>query len=1175
MKPDEAAFEAAICDHLVSVGGWDLYKVGNPADPLPHFDATRGLDTAELFAFIGATQAKAWHRLLERHGGDPNSAQSRFADRLAKQLDERGTVDVLRRGVTDQGVTIQLAYFRPAHGLAPELVEQYRANRLTVTRQLPYEPDGTKTLDLAFFVNGIPVATAELKNHLTGQNIEHAIAQYRRDRDPRNVTLGRRAVVHFAVDTESVAMTTRLDGNATVFLPFNQGHNGGAGNPQNPNGHRSGYLWERVLQRDAWLDLFGRFVHVEKPATATGAPKLGGKAPGKVIFPRYHQWDAVLRLEAAARSEGPGHSYLVQHSAGSGKSNTIAWLAHRLSNLHDVHDHKVFDKVVVITDRRVLDRQLQDTVYQFEHQHGVVVQIDQNSQQLAEALTGESARIIITTLQKFPHTLDKIGSLPHRSYALIVDEAHSSQTGEAAKDLRKALGATMSGSDPATSSSAERDDDDLNPDTLEDLLAEHVAARVRQDNLSYFAFTATPKGRTLELFGRRNGGANYEPFHLYSMRQAVEEGFILDVLANYTTYKSFFELERAIEDDPELNPSKAQAAIARFIELHPAQLAQKSTVVIEHFRQHVAHQVSGDAKAMVVCSSRPHAVEFALALRRYVSELGYRIGVLAAFSGTVDIGGVSYTESSFNGFPDSQTAKELDGDAFDVIVVAEKFQTGFDQPKLYAMYVDKPLSGVNAVQTLSRLNRVRPDKSGTFVLDFRNEPDAIRAAFEPYFGKTEATPTDPNLLHDTRRRLDEYGVLLEDEIKQVVALILGMAGAADHTRIHSALGPAVDRVNGLDEETRGHFVDDLGRFVRVYGFLSQVVSFTDTALERDWRFCRALAAMLASTGGESIDLGRDIVLTALRIEEQSKGRIELSGDVGEVTAIPGAGGRVYEPEPETLSEIIDRFNEQYGTDWTDGDRLFVRSVTEDLVNEERIQLEAAANDLETFRVGFPDTYLGAIAARLDRNEKVAGNLLDDDLLREALLVQELPTIYARARVARQRVCPIGQLLGPDREDQHLEYKSTLRWDVRAESAKTGIPEKAVIKTVAGFLNSDFGGTLLVGVADDGAVIGLEPDYASFSKRGTRGDHDLWGGHLENLLTRQLGMAAAQLVSWEFASVGGHDLCRISVEPADFPVYDGRSDDDGIYWVRGQTSTRQVTDAAEIDRIVARRAARLR
>ena len=580
MKVNEAAFESSIETWLLEHGG---YEHGDAAT----FDARRGLDLTTLLEFVQATQHDAWERLQVLHGGDEQVALGKFADRLAHEIDDRGTVDVLRHGMVDHGVTIRLAFFKPAHGLTPELVERYEANRLTVTRQLPYDPGSNKTLDLCLSLNGLPVATAELKNPLTGQTVDHAIAQYRSDRDPQNTMLGR-ALVHFAVDPEAVAMTTRLDGASTEFLPFNLGADGGAGNPPNPEGHRTAYLWERVWQRDAWLDILARFVHVEMPTSGTTVAR---RRAAKTIFPRFHQWDAVRAMEAHARTHGAGHRYLVEHSAGSGKSNTIAWLGHRLSSLHDERDSKIFDKVIVITDRLVLDRQLQETIYQFEHAHGVVEKIDQDAKQLADALAGEQARIIITTLQKFPFVLDKVGGLPARRYAVIVDEAHSSQTGEAAKDMKAVLG---QGDAALAAAEAEEGTDAATHEDDQDLLVKSVTARGGQANLSFFAFTATPKARTLELFGTHNSVTDrFEPFHLYTMRQAIEEGFILDVLANYTTYDTYFRIEKAIRDDPEYPGSKAKSAIARWVSLHPHNLAQKAEIIVEHFRQHTAPKIAG------------------------------------------------------------------------------------------------------------------------------------------------------------------------------------------------------------------------------------------------------------------------------------------------------------------------------------------------------------------------------------------------------------------------------------------------------------------------------------------------------------------------------------------------------------------------------------------------------
>ena len=731
MKADERAFEESIEGWLLDGGG---YEKGDPGA----FDAGLGLDPAGLLGFLDATQGEDVAQLVVRYGGVRVSAEEELLKRLAAEIDDRGTLDVLRHGVTDLGVSLRLAFFRPAHGLTSELLARYDANRLSVVRQLPYEAGEHKTLDLCLFVNGVPVATAELKNPLMGQDVGHAKGQYRSDRDPRNVLLGRRALVHFAVDPGEVAMATKLEGRRTRFLPFNLGYGGSAGNPPNPNGHRTAYLWERVWQRDAWLDLLARFVHVELPGGGSKAQRRKG---AQVIFPRFHQWDAVVRLEADARERGAGEQYLIQHSAGSGKSNTIAWLAHRLSSLHTAADEKVFDKVVVITDRVVLDRQLQETIHQFEHVRGVVEKIDTDSAQLADALAGERARIIITTLQKFPFVLDKVAELPQRRYAVIVDEAHSSQTGEAAKDLRAVLGEGVSDEELL----AEAEADDLAGEVArgdgEDFLTRSAAARGRQPNLSFFAFTATPKARTLELFGTPNPvSGNYEPFHLYTMRQAIEEGFILDVLASYTTYDTYFRIEKAITGDPEYEKPRAQAAIARFVTLHPHNLAQRAEVIVEHFRNQTARKIAGRAKAIVVTSSRLHAVRYKQALDRYVREKGYEdVHTLVAFSGTVIDEGAEFTEPGMNRFPESQTPKQFEQGDYQVLVVAEKFQTGYDQPLLHTMYVDKPLKGLHAVQTLSRLNRIHPEKTGTFVLDFRNEVEEIQKAFEPYYGRTTQT----------------------------------------------------------------------------------------------------------------------------------------------------------------------------------------------------------------------------------------------------------------------------------------------------------------------------------------------------------------------------------------------------------------------------------------------------
>jgi type I restriction enzyme R subunit len=968
----ERKFEGEIEAHLLAHG----YRDGDPRA----FDRKVGLDPGDVLAFVQETQAPEWHELANRHGGE-EAARANFLKRLAQELDARGTVDVLRHGVKDLGIELRLAYFKPAHGLTPELVARYEANRLVLVRQFLYEDSGNE-IDLALLVNGIPVATAELKNPLTGQDVEHAIAQYRRDRDPRNVTLARRCVVHFAVDPDSVAMTTRLAGPETVFLPFNRGdEEGGAGNPLNPNGQRTAYLWEQVWEREAWLDLLARFVQVVPPEN-------------RVVFPRFHQWDAVRRLEADAREHGAGRSYLVEHSAGSGKSNSIAWLAHRLSSLHDAADRKVFDKVVIITDRVVLDRQLQETVFQLEHVHGVVQRIDKDSQQLADALAGEQARIVVTTLQKFPYVLDKVAALSKRSYAVIVDEAHSSQTGEDAADLRRVL--------------ALSDDDEVGADATQDLLDRSLAGRGRPRNLSFFAFTATPKAKTLELFGTpvdTAEGVRYRPFHLYSMKQAIEEGFILDVLANYTTYKTYYRVGKAVADDPEYDTAQARRAIGRFVTLHPHNLAQRAEIVVEHFRRHTAKKIGGRAKAMVVTSSRLHAVRYKLALDAYIAERGYGdVRALVAFSGKVEDDGDEFSESGMNGFPDSETAARFATGEYQVLIVAEKFQTGFDQPLLHTMFVDKVLTGLNAVQTLSRLNRILPpEKTETFVLDFRNDVDEIQEAFRPWYDRTDAIPTDPNLLYDTHRALRDFDVLREDEVEAGVQALLTVTEQHGHGAVHAAIDPARARFLELDDEVQDAFRDVLARFVNLYAFVSQIVAYVDRELERDYLYARALLACLPGQAAERLDLGSEVQLTHLKVARTYDGSASLDDGGGEVVAIFSGRGKQYEPEKEHLSRIVDVMNERFGLELGEADQLLFDQFEESWAADESLAARAQANDFQNFRLVFDRTFLETVVKRMDGNEEIFKRILDDEAFQHAMRDFYAERLYGRLRAPEDQL----------------------------------------------------------------------------------------------------------------------------------------------------------------------------
>lgn len=992
--------EDEIVSYLAGAGGYRTAKIGTNEQWRSDFDSKLGLDLAEMFGFLEETQQAEWNKLVVSHGGDESVSRQKFAKRVAQEIDARGTLDVLRHGVRDQNAHFRLSFKRPAFRAAPELVERYEANRMTVTRQLPFDPSSNQTLDICLLLNGLPVATAELKNHLTGQNIEHAIAQYRKDRDPKNVTLSKRAVVHFAVDPDVVAMTTRLAGESTRFLPFNLGHNLGKGNPPNEDGHKTAYLWKSVWSREPWLDLVHRFIHVEDK----GSSDKGGDHRDSVIFPRYHQWNAVRRLEESARSSGAGSSYLIQHSAGSGKSNTIAWLAHRLSNLHDATDSKVFDKVIVITDRVILDRQLQETIFQFEHVRGVVVKIDQDSQQLADALVGEEARIIITTLQKFPFIVDKVEDLKSSTFAVIIDEAHSSQGGEAAKDLRVAL----SGSEEEVLEESEGEDAALlsaASDPAESTLVKMALARnSTQSNLSYFAFTATPKGKTLELFGTLNPATGlHEPFDLYSMRQAVEEGFIMDVLASYTTYETFWKIQKATTEDPEYDAKKARRAIAKFVSLHPYQLAQKAEIVVEHFLQHTAKEIGGLAKAMVVTSSRLHAVRFKGSIDKYIKNKGYDgLKTLIAFSGKIYDGSeVPMTESSLNGFPESRTAEEFSGAEFSVLIVAEKFQTGFSEPLLHTMYVDKPLVGLAAVQTLSRLNRIHPLKKSTFVLDFRNSVDDIVEAFERYHGLTVAPPTDANILWDTRQQLDNFDVLREPEIEVAVPLILetGPDSNGRSAKVYAALGPCKERLNSMNPEDASEFRDALNRFVRTYSFVSQVVPFSEPILERDYVFCRALLSYVRDSATvERLDLGTEVELTHLRNQITFTGPLALESDTGEVRTFHGEGrGAETSPDMEKLSSVVDLLNERFGTDLTDVDKLLLDQFEESWVTDDELTDQAKHNSLENFELVFDRKFLQTIVTRVDANNDIYKRILDDESFRSELETFYLKKVYERIR----------------------------------------------------------------------------------------------------------------------------------------------------------------------------------
>ncbi|MFF1357385.1 type I restriction endonuclease subunit R [Streptomyces sp. NPDC058297] len=1010
---DENAFGtaivAALCDR-----GW---REASPEDYRPDL----GLDTNELFTFIGATQPDEWYELVGIYGGSQDEAMRGFAKRLDKAISDEGLLNVLRNGVKDQGVRLRVAYFKPNLVADDSVLDGYRANRLAVVRELPYatkQLDWGHRLDLTLFLNGIPVATAELKNPLTGQGVEQAKEQYRTDRDPTELIFTRRVIANFAIDPHLVFVATQLKGKNTRFLPFNTGSNGpgqpgGVGNPAATTFgvYDTSYLFEQVWERENWLDLLQRFAHQQKHKSKSP----GGSSTRTTIFPRFHQWDVVKKLTAHAATHGAGQNYLVMASAGSGKSNTIGWLAHRLSDLHADNDPRVldqealtagriapgepvFDKVIVITDRRNLDSQLRETVGSFSQTEGLVVKIDERhgakSEQLARALSRDTGKIVTVTLHSFPALLDYIKRNPTEikgsRFAIVIDEAHSSQSGDAAKSVKEAL--RDLGLD------ADSDDAGASKVTVDERLRHEAETRSRAANLSYFAFTATPKSKTLELFGTpatENGKDVYRPFHTYSMRQAIEEGFILDPLRNYVTYNTYWKLVNQNPDEIEVDPSKANGLLARFALTHEHTVSQHAQVVVEHFVAHTHGRLGGRAKSMVVTASRQSAVQMARAIKSYIKDRGYDtrhpdLGVLVAFSGSLTIDDEETTETKENGglfesaLPKAFAYTRVDDKAvkaggkgqpeYKILVVAEKYQTGFDQPLLTTMYVNKKLTGISAVQTLSRLNRTaeRKSQADLAVLDFVNEADDIQDAFRPYFEEANALPSDPNLLYTAQSHVMSAPVISEPEMDEFVAAYFAAKDKAAgsqakweklHAELYRLLSPAVARFAALIEdeededsiETAEDFRADLNDYVRKYGFLAQIVPYRDPDLERLHLYGRYLLNRLPRRADGGVDIG-EIDLSHLRVEKTGEHDVSLNPEgPAELKGFGDGTGGAKDAEKSLLSELIDKFNSKFGTEFTDEDVLPAFNAAK---NDPKVRAAAVVNDEDNFGVVFDKAFNG-------------------------------------------------------------------------------------------------------------------------------------------------------------------------------------------------------------------------
>ena len=979
----EDAIETGLLEHAQGALGerrssyLDMKPGGYNQRTAGDYDSNLCLIPRDALDFVLATQPREWEKLTQHHG---DQVKERFLKRLSSELRSRGALDVLRNGIKDMGCRFWLAYFRPASGLNEETRMLYRGNLFSFVRQLHYSEKNNKSLDLALFLNGIPIFTAELKNPLTGQSVLDAIHQYRADRDPREPLLAYgRCLAHFAIDPDLVYVTTHLAGPRTRFLPFNRGKFGGAGNPPvllSQSGYPTSYLWEETWAPDSVLDLVRQFIYEVQEEDEQG------KKTGKrfLIFPRYQQLDCVRNLITDAREKGTGRRYLIQHSAGSGKTFTIAWLAHQLSTLHGADDRRVFDSIVVISDRRVLDRQLQTAMRQFEQTLGVVENIDTTSRQLKEAL--ESGKtIIVTTLQKFPVIAQEIGSFPGRRFALIVDEAHSSQSGEGAQGPKAVLAsASLEAAEEQESGSVVEGEDELDNAVLA-----QMARRKQPGNVSTFAFTATPKSKTMELFGERRPDGSFAPFHLYSMRQAIEEGFILDVLESYTTYRSYWKLYKTIEDDPSYDKAKAAYLLKAYVDLHPHAIEEKVGIMVEHFMAKSRHEIGGKAKAMIVTRSRLHAVRYKLAVDRRLAELGSPFKALVAFSGTVQDGVASYTETGMNGIPEVQTARTFEGLEYRFLVVANKFQTGFDQPLLHTMYVDKKLGGVNAVQTLSRLNRVHPHKSGTMVLDFTNEAADIQAAFQPYFETTILSEaTDPNLLYEIQTRLKAFPVYTDEDVNAFAQL--SFSGDTTQDQIYAALAPSVDHFSDLQKDEQRDFRSQLADFVKLYSFLAQVLTFLDADLEKLYVFARHLRRLLKVDREElPLEIQQNIDMESYRIQQIGDGKIELerAGDKLEPMRTKEHGETPPE-ELEALSRIIADLNDRFGIEMGPEHRLTLSQMMDRLDEDAALERAVCVNTPENIRIAFDYKVEQVIQEIVDQNFELYKRITDDAAFGDAI-----------------------------------------------------------------------------------------------------------------------------------------------------------------------------------------------
>lgn len=961
------------------------------------YDANCGLYVDTLIKFIQNTQPKEWARFENANKVNPIN---KFIQAFNLACDEYGLLHILRYGFKHRGITFRVCYFKPESSLNQVAMANYEANIINCNRQWYYSADCRNSVDMVLVVNGIPVFAFELKNQYTGQTVDNAKRQWMYDRDPREICFqfNKRILTYFCIDHLEVWMATKLAGKETLFLPFNQGSNGagndgGKGNPANPDGYPTAYLWEQVFQKDSMMDILQRFIHLNKK---------DNKKKHSIIFPRYHQLDVVRKLIADVSKNGSGKNYLIQHSAGSGKSNSIAWTTYRLASLHDKNNKPIFSSVIVITDRTVLDAQLQATISSFDHTVGAVETIGEgkNSKDLRDAINN-GIRIIVTTLQKFPIIYQEVDKKKGRNFAIIVDEAHSSQTGSSALKLKTALADT----EAALREYAEiegKAEEELDPD---DKLLQEMINHGKHKNLSFFAFTATPKDKTLEIFGTEHADGSFHPFHIYSMRQAIEEGFILDVLQNYMTYKTCFEIANSTPDNPEVPASKASKVIKNFQQLHPYNISQKAKIIVETFRETTKEKIGGNGKMMVVTSSRLAAVRYYHVVKRYIEQMRYNdIDILVAFSGAVKDEDEEYTEAKLNVRKDgshiseNQTKAEFH-DNFNVLIVAEKYQTGFDEPLLHTMIVDKKLKGVKAVQTLSRLNRTCNGKYDTFILDFINTKEDIIEAFQPFYQETYLEhEVNVDLIYQVQNSLRGFAIYSDTEISAFCKEYFQTKGQNERAmgRMTSILKPIADRYNAKTTDEKYQFRRDIRKFIKWYGYISQVVRMFDKELHQEFIFCSYLIKLLLAEKVEMIDIESKLKLEFYKLQKTFEGAITLEEKKGSYAGGDSVGAKG-ENKKTPLDEIIEKINEKYKGLFSDADRVLIVSLQDKLMKDDKLKKIVKTTEPKIFNDIFPNIFNNVAQESYKQSQEAYTSLFQDVTKYNAIMQVLADYVYTQMR----------------------------------------------------------------------------------------------------------------------------------------------------------------------------------